>query len=223
MIVISDIHGCYETFKALLKKLPHNNVCILGDMIDRGQDSFKVVDYIKSNNIKCVIGNHEDMAIQVSESEENSKHDLIQWWYGNGGDITVKSYKNHSVDISEHVKWFKTLPLYIEYTNKKGQHYILSHSNINFAWNKKDSMPTEFRGWCLWSRDFDKSMYGSSKIGKSKNVIGHTPQKSVKADEDLIFIDTGCLYGKHGYGNLSAYDLETGEIYTQRYVLDNIK
>lgn len=219
MIVISDIHGSFKTFKALLEQLPHNNICILGDMIDRGKDSCKVAEYIKDNNIKCVLGNHEDMAIQVEDEKDSRRqNELLSWWYGNGGNTTVDSYEFCSSLLGEHLEWFKTLPLYLEYTNSKGQHFILSHSNINFAWNKKNDMPDEFRQWALWSRYFDKSIYGESKIGKSKNIIGHTPKKHVSEVEELIFIDTGCVYGKHGFGNLTGYCLETGNVYTQKNI-----
>lgn len=216
MIVISDIHGCYRTFMELLKQLPHNDICILGDMIDRGNDSYKVVDYIKSNNIKCILGNHEDMAIQVSNSSPFDEFNLMAWWYNNGGNTTRKSYKEHNMDINIHINWFKTLPLYLEYTNKDSQHYILSHSNINMVWDKRGIEPEIFKEWCLWSRYFDKSMYGDSKINKSINIIGHTPKQYVVEDEDLIFIDTGCVYSKYGY--LSAYDLETKEVYRQKFI-----
>lgn len=219
MIVISDIHGCYTTLIELVRKLPHRNICILGDMIDRGENSCFVVEYIKNNKFKCVLGNHEDMAIQVQEETNNRKqYDLLQWWRGNGGDTTIKSYEGMIISLDDHVNWFKTLPLYVEYTNKSNQHFILSHSNINFVWDKKDLNPNLFRQWCLWSREFDSDLYGGSRLGDSKNIIGHTPKKIVTTEGDLTFIDTGCVYHKHGYGNLSAYDLETGKIYTQEFI-----
>ncbi|MDA3854879.1 MAG: metallophosphoesterase [Candidatus Woesearchaeota archaeon] len=218
MIVISDIHGCYNTLLKLLEQLPHRNICILGDLIDRGPESYKVVDYVKSNNIKCLLGNHEDMAIQVQEASTMSEFRLRDWWYGNGGDVTVESYEGKDGILEDHINWFKTLPLYEEYTNNIGQHYILSHSNINFVWDIRDSDREEFEKWCLWSRKFSKLLYGDSKIGESINVIGHTPKKYIDECEDLLFIDTGCIYRNIGYGVLSAIDLETGEVYTQ----DNI-
>ncbi len=219
MIAISDVHGCLKTLKELIKKLPHENIIFLGDLIDRGKDSKGVVEFVKNGEFKCVLGNHEDMAIQVNKEIGTDKYiEILQWWYSNGGDITVESYISDESLLAEHIKWFNNLPLYAEYTNKKGQHYILSHSNINFAWDKKKNKPDEFKQWALWSRYFNKSIYGKSTIMESKNVIGHTPQKNVLEMEELIFIDSGCVYKDYGYGNLSAYNLETGEIYTQENV-----
>lgn len=224
MIVISDVHGCLKTLQALINKLPHNNLCFVGDLIDRGYNSATVVDLVRSENYKCVKGNHEDMMTQVIEEEDPREQDsLLQWWYGNGGDTTIKSYEeyghNFKLCMESDLEWIKKLPLYIEYTNKKGQHFIISHSNINFAWNKKETNPKGFEQWALWSRYFDKEMYGENKIGSSINIIGHTPVPYVREQEELIFIDTGCVYSKDkGYGKLTAYDLETGEIYQQENI-----
>ena len=48
-IVISDIHGCLNSFKALLYKIVYSKrdeLYLLGDFIDRGPDSKGVIDYI---------------------------------------------------------------------------------------------------------------------------------------------------------------------------------
>jgi len=48
--VISDIHGCYRPLEELLKKLPikkEHQVVFLGDYIDRGPDSKRVIENIR--------------------------------------------------------------------------------------------------------------------------------------------------------------------------------
>lgn len=75
MIILSDIHGCYETFLALLKKIPQKEidkgVAFCGDLIDRGKDSRKVVQWAIDNNVHCVRGNHEDMAFGLHMAYPN--------------------------------------------------------------------------------------------------------------------------------------------------------
>lgn len=216
MIVISDTHGCYKTLLALLKKLPHDNICFVGDLIDRGPKSREVVSLVK-DKYKTVKGNHEQMCIDHYKNE--SLYSAYTLWTSNGGDATLQSYEGYEDILKEHIEWFKDLPLYIEYTNKKGQSYIISHSNINFVWHKRETDPEEFEEWCLWSRYFDKTNGYRNMIGDSINLVGHTPQKYVSEVEELIFIDTGCVYkGYEGYGKLTAYDLETGEIYQQENI-----
>lgn len=61
--VISDIHGEYNLFIKLLKKIKFNNedkMIICGDIIDKGNDSVKLLKYIrKQQNMIFIIGNHE--------------------------------------------------------------------------------------------------------------------------------------------------------------------
>ena len=53
-IVVGDIHGCYNELKELMIDLKENQeynentdrLIFLGDYIDRGDDSYKVVQYI---------------------------------------------------------------------------------------------------------------------------------------------------------------------------------
>ncbi len=63
-IFIGDIHGCYTELKKLLKKLDYNSkqdrLISLGDLINKGPASAKVLDFFMSNDLEVVKGNHED-------------------------------------------------------------------------------------------------------------------------------------------------------------------
>ena len=68
--VIGDIHGCYDRLIALMDKinidLDSETLVFLGDYIDRGPDSFEVVEYLidlkkKYPHIIFIKGNHEEM------------------------------------------------------------------------------------------------------------------------------------------------------------------
>ena len=70
--IIGDIHGCFETLKALIKQFPDNaRVILVGDLIDRGQGSKKVIQYVIDNNIECVRGNHEVMFLEAFPNLKN--------------------------------------------------------------------------------------------------------------------------------------------------------
>ena len=60
---ISDIHGEYDLFARLLEKIKlsgSDNLFVLGDMIDKGNDSIKVLKELYSmKNAFCILGNHE--------------------------------------------------------------------------------------------------------------------------------------------------------------------
>jgi len=69
--IIGDIHGCFETYKLLEKKISTHAkklgsapfVISVGDLIDRGGYSFDVVDHFVRGNLEgthiALLGNHE--------------------------------------------------------------------------------------------------------------------------------------------------------------------
>ena len=60
---ISDIHGEYDLFACLLEKIKFSDsdsLFVLGDMIDKGNDSIQVLKELYSMpNATCILGNHE--------------------------------------------------------------------------------------------------------------------------------------------------------------------
>ena len=61
--IIGDVHGEFDSLKALKDKLPQNaNLVFVGDLVDRGKKSKEVIDFVKDNNYLCVLGNHEKIS-----------------------------------------------------------------------------------------------------------------------------------------------------------------
>jgi serine/threonine protein phosphatase 1 len=62
LIAIGDIHGCHAEFAELLERLAptkDDRFILLGDLVNRGPDSLKVLDLARSLNAVALIGNHE--------------------------------------------------------------------------------------------------------------------------------------------------------------------
>ncbi len=78
MIIFTDIHGCYKSFLALLKKIPKEEldkgIAFCGDLIDRGKDSRKVIQWAIDNNVHCIRGNHEDMMLGLHMGNINYQY-----------------------------------------------------------------------------------------------------------------------------------------------------
>ena len=107
---VGDIHGRFDLLlkaeEAILEHLGDNEglVIFLGDYVDRGPDSSKVVEYLMSKTI-CLKGNHEDLMVSALES---GNYGL---WVANGGNATLESY---GWDIPKsHIEWMKNLPLMV--------------------------------------------------------------------------------------------------------------
>ena len=61
--IISDIHGCKKQYLELLEKInlsAQDHLYILGDSVDRGDQSIEVLQYIiKQKNMTYLLGNHD--------------------------------------------------------------------------------------------------------------------------------------------------------------------
>ena len=62
-LVIGDIHGCFDELRALLDRAgpgEGDQIIALGDAVDRGPDSKRVLDFLRTTPGACsILGNHE--------------------------------------------------------------------------------------------------------------------------------------------------------------------
>lgn len=71
--VISDIHGCFDTFMSLLKKAKFDEnkdtLYILGDIVDRGPKIWETYEWVRERfgkSVYMICGNHEnDLMMQL--------------------------------------------------------------------------------------------------------------------------------------------------------------
>ena len=103
-IIIGDIHGCSNAFSRLLEALRpdpgQDRLILLGDLFDRGPDSWGVLQRVKTlaadfgDRFTLLRGNHEDYLL----SEELS---FLQKrvWESVGRKATVKSFKAHGEEM----------------------------------------------------------------------------------------------------------------------------
>lgn len=50
-----------------------------GDIITKGKDSIKTIDFIIENNIRSVLGNHEDKLLRYIKHQKLNKKILLFW------------------------------------------------------------------------------------------------------------------------------------------------
>jgi serine/threonine protein phosphatase 1 len=114
--IITDIAGEYKTMMALLRRMPKSaKILCLGDMVDRGPDSRKVLLYLykkcKEGKAICLMGNHEHMLLDflVERTHLYTRDD----WENNGGMHTLENFPNKKVPLKI-LKWIKGLPIFFE-------------------------------------------------------------------------------------------------------------
>ncbi|CAM9973274.1 unnamed protein product, partial [Chrysoparadoxa australica] len=67
--VIGDIHGCFQTYQALLNKInlqKEDQLFLLGDYINKGPQSLEVIEVIMSSkkNVFPLLGNHDKKLLE---------------------------------------------------------------------------------------------------------------------------------------------------------------
>ena len=224
--IIGDVHGCLNTLKALVNKLPKDaKIVFVGDLIDRGSNSAEVVKFIRDGNYNCVLGNHEYSMIENGELllEEPNLIDSNIWTnkkYNIGGLDTLKSYKLLDDPIQtfkDDLEWMKSLPLYLEYPESKtkdNRTLVVSHSCVDDLWSLRDSDDKfdieDFKTKVLYSRN--KDPLDNKEIF---NIFGHTPVKKPITESYYANIDTGAFY-KEKFGVLTALEFPTMKIIQQK-------
>ena len=105
-LIIGDIHGCYLEFLQLLKKINYHKtkhrLILLGDLINRGPDSFKVLKWAREHKIETIMGNHERGFLKGLQKEGRLNS-------------TLKELKNQmGDDLQDWINWMKNWPYFIE-------------------------------------------------------------------------------------------------------------
>lgn len=132
--VIGDIHGCYFTLLDLVEKLPSNaKLIFLGDLYDRGLYSKEVIEFVKSNNHACILGNHDFYMLEHLQECLNGAE--VRWNTKEymGGKETISNYKDSSKIIKKHLTWLATLPQYIQIDK-----YFITHAFCLPYYKRKD-------------------------------------------------------------------------------------
>jgi serine/threonine protein phosphatase 1 len=215
LFAISDIHGCfrpfYELVVNLLKLTKSDRLILLGDYIDRGEESKEVIDFIidlqeRGFDIKALIGNHEQMLI-----DSYYEPDLMNLWAMNGGLSTLQSFGISNIrEIDK---------LYLEFFNSLDYYLILD--NTIFVHAGFDDLVTDpflDKQSMIW----ECSLSYQNPLLSGKTIIhGHRPKtisyvnRLLREKSPVIPIDTGCVYDKEtGYGFLSALELNSMTLFS---------
>jgi len=213
--VIADIHGCFKTFKALLKKInlqSADQLFLLGDYIDRGASSCEVVDYIidlqEKYSVYPLKGTHEEELLLM---EEYSAIDMISQYLEK--ENTACFYNKNLTLKKKYFDFFCSLPYFIE-----NEDFVFVHAGFDMESVdpfKDTASMIEIRNWEY-----------NAKLLKGKTVIhGHNVTdldkiiETVENKNKIISLDNGCVFNNiAGYGNLLCLCLNTRELIVQKNI-----
>lgn len=183
-IVVGDIHGCYHEFMQLLEKCnysPEDQLILAGDTISKGPKSKKVLKFIKKNpQILCVQGNHEFRIIQNLTQKEPIK----------------KLYPEHQIVIEElgnklssYIEMIQKWPLYLEFKD-----FIVVHAGIRPGIPLNEQNPIDLV--TLRTLEPHQQPWYEKYHGTKLIIHGHWAQQGLTIKENVIGLDSGCVYGK---------------------------
>ena len=94
--VCGDIHGCFELLDKKLAEINFNPLCdrlfSVGDIIDRGENSIKGLQYLEKSWFYCIRGNHEQMFLDwIIEDIPIYRNNAFRFHIRNGG-IWIADY-----------------------------------------------------------------------------------------------------------------------------------
>lgn len=212
--VIGDVHGCYNTFISLLKKIrtAYDNIEIycVGDLVDRGKFSFDVIHYIMNTDVKFTPGNHDYMFYHFFKDPESI---FGRTWVFNGNESTMESYNNREDKLFTHLNYIISQPLFYNLDDCFISHAGISEKYYN-AIPQKNPLNLDLLSDYIYSdTKSDKGILWNREplmdIGKLQ-VYGHTKHQKIIFDEAScsVNIDTGAAYGNR----LSAVIVHNNEI-----------
>jgi serine/threonine protein phosphatase 1 len=207
-LVISDIHGCFDTFKDLLHQIhfdtKQDQLILLGDYVDKGPKSKEVVelliDLTEKDGVIVLKGNHDQRFVDViAKDDEQAKVKFFE----HGGLQTLASYCGQALseDLNKaqkfiyknyrhHLSFLESLPYYFE-----DNHHIYVHAGLNprFA-DWKQQSPHDF----MYIKD---DFFKNTTVVKKTVIFGHTKTIHLHSTADIWFggdkigIDGGCSSG----------------------------
>lgn len=226
--VMGDLHGMLDQFCEMLNKIKFKNsdtLYILGDIVDKGSDSIKLLQNLSYRpNIYPVMGNHDKTALDLlselpAEAGQINPADFdketlakILEWSKNGGAVTVSEFMKLSPDDKEGViEYLSDIPPY-EIAEVNGKVFVLAHAGIADFDPSKDLEEYEPEAFYTEGADYTKQYFDKFYL-----ITAHTPTEQIDPSfQDKIYFGNNHIAIECGVsdgGPLACYCLDNGREY----------
>ena len=196
---VGDIHGMFNSLEHLLHAIDFDTsidrLFSVGDLIDRGSESYRALEFIREPWFHCVQGNHERLMLDAIHHPD----DMDSWLHINGGGWWLNVSDSMKQEFAD---TFVEIPLAIEIHMPNAKVGII-HADIAHGehWDdfvtKLDSDPKAV-AHAVWSRNRIRM---TELTGKPINVdgidlmiVGHTPLKTAVQVGNVYYLDTAAAY-----------------------------
>ena len=194
--VFSDVHGNYDAFQRAMSFSRSQQVdayFFLGDAVGYYYESLAVIsDLMKLKNLYIVLGNHDNMFLQMYESKDEQSFQIYQEKYGSSFVDLFKEIR------SEQYLFLKSIPT-TRVVELDGIKFMLIHGGPNDE---------------LHERVYpDSSLDGFERINADVVLLGHTHYRMNRSIGGKVIINPGSL-GQPRDGKEASfviYDTKTNE------------
>lgn len=222
-LVIGDIHGGFKALKQVLERAnvtENDKLIFLGDCVDGWSESSKVIQFLieLSRKQECIFikGNHDAWT-----EDWLSFGNAPDVWLFNGGQSTVDSYSEYSLEELEiHLEFFQKMKNY--YVDEENRLFI--HAGYSSMHGPEKEVYSSNYRWdrTLWETAvaMDKKLSKNSELYPKRLLlykeifIGHTPTLHLGIDKpvnkaNVWNLDTGAAFT----GALSIMNVKTKEFW----------
>lgn len=211
-LIIGDVHGCFDTLQALIEEQiqlkEDDQLIFLGDLINRGKDSKKVLDYLMQLELEyevyCIKGNHEHNFLTAYDCGMEFFDDFLHEY--NSDDLMAG-------DLPTYLDFCARMPYFIETAT-----HIFSHMGFS------PDQPRPITDTRAYFHNQSLSISEAS-IHNKIQVRGHLAMALSKISEEveqrasILDIDAGCYYNTvDGLGYLCALDIKDNLLYVQKNI-----
>lgn len=199
IIAIGDIHGCYQEFAELLDRLElkkDDQLILVGDLVNRGPDSNKVIDLARANRALSLLGNHELRLLNYRKSGDTSflkETDVATYEKLRPDDWTYLA----AMPLTHYIEEMDTVFVHGGFLPNEPWQKQPAHVVTRIQVIDGDGRPRK-RAECE-----DCPAWADLWTGPPFVVYGHTPRPEIYKLKWSVGIDTACVMG----GYLTAYIL----------------
>lgn len=200
VFVVGDLDGNISKLKSELDRVdfnPQDDVLIsLGDIIDRGDDSATLVEFMQEINAHVVLGNHEHMMLEALMGRDSY---AMRLWVQNGGRWHQTADFQTLVSMC---KWFlqQQLAITVDYQGKK---IGISHTlPPTWSWEHMPQNAEACAFPLMWDRERFNKKLNKVNHGVDFSIHGHNSTPEPIWIGNSLHIDTS-HFGSPTIVNLS--------------------
>lgn len=199
---VGDIHGCFYLLDEAMLHVGFDErvdrLFSVGDLIDRGEFSEQVIDWLTRPYFHAVRGNHEQTLLDAhAKKVDEDFHRMLggDWWY----DLDLpQAYKQNIINA------VNALPLMLSVDTAQGVIGLVHAEVWGYDWARACRVLSE-PNTVYYDQLLTSSLWRRSKIlhndrahvsGVDVVVVGHTPVEHIQALGNVVYLDTGVGYSE---------------------------